>query len=197
MKPILFVDFDGTICHDRYWRTLPEDEHAAIQSLLFGRDTTKIVHDWMRGRYTAEEVNAYAAKEIGLEYDYLWNIFVDDCVTMFVSKDVLKTVYSLSDTYTTILITGNMDSFTRFTVPALSLEKYFDRIINSFYEGRHKTDNNGALFKKCADEYNIEISTCILLDDSSEVCDVFTAIGGMALRITSQTPIEQRLHELK
>lgn len=194
-KPILFVDFDGTICQERYWRSLPESEHDSIQKLLFGNDT-KMVHDWMRGHHTAEEVNQYASTKLALDYEYLWNLFVEDCKTMHVPNDVLKDIKSLGDTYTTILITGNMDSFSRFTVPALSLESYFEEISNSFYEGRHKTDDNGSLFFKFTDKYNVSIDDCVLLDDSDEVCQIFTKLGGTALQVSKSTPIENHLKGL-
>jgi FMN phosphatase YigB (HAD superfamily) len=195
MKPILFVDFDGTICHEQYWRSLPEVEHRRVQRLLFG-DDTKMVHDWMRGHYTAEEVNEYVSIKLGLDYDYLWKLFVDDCKTMHVSTDILNDIKALGDRYTTILITGNMDSFTRFTMPALSLEEYFDEISNSFHEGRHKTDENGSLFYKFTDKYNVQISDCVLLDDSDKVCNIFTELGGKALKVTSDIPVEKHLLSL-
>ncbi|MEZ4104057.1 MAG: hypothetical protein R3B60_02090 [Candidatus Paceibacterota bacterium] len=47
----LFVDFDGTLCDERYWRSLPTEEYEAIQELLF-KNNTQIVHDWMRGVYS-------------------------------------------------------------------------------------------------------------------------------------------------
>lgn len=196
MKPILFVDFDGTICHERYWRSLPETEHQGIQKLLFGEDT-QMVHDWMRGKYTAEEVNRFASDQLGLDYDYLWNIFVDDCKTMHVPESVLKSIKSLNNIYTTILITGNMDSFSRFTVPALSLEDYFDEISNSFYEGRHKTDDNGSLFNKFTNKYGVSVNNCVLLDDSDKVCAVFTKLGGTSLQVSSDVSIEQHLSKLQ
>jgi|TARA_Y100000310_G_scaffold342803_1_gene447513 hypothetical protein len=62
MKPILFCDFDGTICHDRYWRSLSPESHEALQELLFRGDKARI-SDWMRGKYTAEEINQFAAEK--------------------------------------------------------------------------------------------------------------------------------------
>lgn len=196
MKPILFVDFDGTICLERYWRSLPDSQHEGIQKLLF-RDDTTMAHDWMRGHYTAEEVNQYAAEKIGLDYDYLWNLFVDDCKTMHVSKDVLERIKALSSSYTTILITGNMDSFSRFTVPALSLEDYFNEISNSYYEGRHKTDDNGQLFSKFTDKHGTPITDCVLLDDSDSVCTLFNQLGGTAMQVSVTVPVEQHLKTLE
>ena len=41
-KPILFIDFDGTICYDKYWRSLPERYNNKIQKLLFQKDQSLI-----------------------------------------------------------------------------------------------------------------------------------------------------------
>ena len=53
-KPILFIDFDGTLCFDRYWRSLPQDMFSLVQQRLFGRDTTLAV-EWMLGKKTEVE----------------------------------------------------------------------------------------------------------------------------------------------
>lgn len=90
-------------------------------------------------------------------------------------------------------MTGNMDSFTRFTVPALALDKYFDSISNSFYEGKLKTDEGGKLFLDYAEKYDVCIEDCIVIDDSEKVCSVFEVLGGSAFRITPQNDIHHHL----
>lgn len=195
MKPILFLDFDGTICHDKYWRSLPPAQYAQVQELIFGNDRSRLT-DWMIGKYTAEEINQYVADCIGIPYDEFWKIFVRDCTTMQVSEDTLKKISSLRDTYTTILITGNMDSFTRFTVPALKLDTYFDHINNSFFEGKHKSDEQGAVFTSYADALRTPIQNCILIDDSLKNCETFTRLGGIAYQITPEKNIDQYLNLL-
>lgn len=183
-KPILFVDFDGTICMERYWRSLPPDEHRQVQELLFAHDRS-MVNDWMRGKYTAEEVNQYTADQTGIEYEYLWKIFIDDCTNMHVELSTLERLSALREQYVVILITGNMDSFSRFTATALQLENYFDIISNSFYEGRHKTDDGGQLFKDYAEKFDLDsLTECILLDDSDKVLDIFSTLGGISYKVT-------------
>ncbi len=80
-KPILFCDFDGVLCHDRYWRSLPPREHEKVQDLLFREDTT-LVNNWMRGKHTAEEINQIISEKIGIPFEKLWTVFVEDCKTM-------------------------------------------------------------------------------------------------------------------
>ena len=194
-KPILFCDFDGTLCHDRYWRSLPPDEHKKVQELLFRNDTT-LVNDWMRGRYSAEEINQFVSEKTGMPFKKLWGIFVDDCKTMQVSKKLLERLHCLRSRYAVILITGNMDSFSRFTQPALMLENYFDCISNSFYENIHKKDNRGEIFLKYAERYNVPIQNCILFDDSEGVCKVFTELGGTAYLVDSDQNFFSQLKNL-
>jgi len=81
IKPILFCDFDGVLCHDRYWRSLPFKEHEQVQELLFRNDTT-LLNDWLRGKYSAEEVNRLVSEEIAMPFEKLWKVFVKDCKNM-------------------------------------------------------------------------------------------------------------------
>ncbi|MFA6105760.1 MAG: HAD family hydrolase [Patescibacteria group bacterium] len=188
IKPVLFCDFDGTICHDRYWRSLPSEIYEKVQSLLFGLDKI-FINDWMRGKYTAEEANEYVSKKIDFPFEELWSLFVNDCKTMKVDSAVLNKLSALRNDYRTILLTGNMDSFSRFTVPALELNKYFDHVSNSYYEEKHKTDNNGEIFVEYCNKFKTNVSNSVLIDDSPKVCQIFAHLGGTVMQITPETDI--------
>ncbi len=168
-KPILFVDFDRTICFERYWRSLSPEKNEIVQSFLFGEDKA-LVKAWMKGAYTAEEVNKLVAQNIDMPYEELWELFVQDCKTMRVSSEVLEKLKELRSKYTVILITDNMDSFTRFTVPALQLDSVFDSITNSFVSKRPKNENQGKVFTEYAKTFDTPITSCFLLDDSVSTC---------------------------
>ncbi len=191
-KPILFCDFDGVLCFDKYWRSLLPDEFEKVQELLFRGDQT-IVNEWMRGKRTSEEVSQLIAEKTGISFDYLWNIFVQDCKTMHVSIDLLEKLDSLREKYIVILITGNMDSFGRFTKPALNLNNYFDHISNSFDEGLLKTDNKGEVFLRYCDKYGVPIEQCILFDDSKSVHKVFSELFGIAHLVSTERNLESHL----
>lgn len=195
-KPILFVDFDGTICHDRFWRSLAPEMDAKIQALLFGQDTAR-VRDWMLGKYSAEEINQFVADDINMPFETLWPLFVKECETMHVDQSVLERLSALRSAFTLILITGNMDSFSRFTVPALKLARYFDHISNSYDEGRHKTDHAGQIFADYARKYQADISTSVLIDDSKNACEIFALLGGKSCHITAGRDINHFLSALE
>ena len=188
MKPTLFIDFDGTLCHDKFWRILDPQIKQKITVFQSG-----VARKWMKGEYTSEEVNRLVAEESGVSYDDLWNIFVKDCETMAVSKEALNLLSVLRNEYHIVLITDNMDCLDRFTVPALHLNDHFDLIINSYNEKAGKCDNNGASFLKALDTLGSEIAGSRLIDNSQSACDLFERLGGKSHFVDTTTSLEQWL----
>jgi len=170
----LFIDFDGTICIDRFWRS--SAVYEKIQQALF-IDNAEKAADWMRGVYTAEEISQLVSDQTGIPYESLWSIFQKDCETMYVPADILQQIQILRNSFHVVLITGNMDSFTRFTLPALKLDRYFDAIVNSYDERQLKTDNAGETFLKYCQG---SIADAILVEDSQKSVDTFRELGGTA-----------------
>ncbi|MEZ4104058.1 MAG: HAD hydrolase-like protein [Candidatus Paceibacterota bacterium] len=130
---------------------------------------------------------------LGIPYQKLWELFVKDCKTMQVSRSALEMINALRKKFTVVLITGNMDSFSRFTAPALNLSNYFDLISVSYEEGKHKTDNDGDLFLEYANKLEVYIGDCILIDDNKKCCDLFTGHGGKAFKVNSVEETEEIL----
>ena len=130
MKPILFIDFDGTLCHDKFWKSIDPSSFAQIQNFLFSGDKS-VVRDWMKGDYSSEDINRLIANELNIPFEKIWKDFIYDCENMTISRDILKRIKKLRRNFETILITDNMDCFTRFTAPAKNLHLFFDRIVNS------------------------------------------------------------------
>lgn len=194
-KPIIFCDFDGVLCHDRFWRSLSPDQYEKVQEYLF-RNNLELVNDWMRGKYSAEEINKKVSENTDTPYDLLWDVFVSDCEQMSVSSDALEKLNSLRSRYTVILVTGNMDCFSRFTRPATELDRYFDHISNSFEEGILKTDENGRIFVQFAEKHGVPIQSCYGLDDSKNVNEVFSELGGTACLVTKEQDILYHLENI-
>lgn len=195
LKPILFVDFDGTLCHDRFWRSLPAEQYEKVQSFLFGEEKTH-VQEWMLGKRTAEEINELLAEHLDVPFQELWNVFVQDTSSMKVSQESLNAIKSLRDVYTTILITVNMDSFSRFTVPSLQLNDYFDVISNSYNEGLFKSDNDGEVFRKYIHTYQAPVASSILIDDSPSACATFLSLGGISRQVTGDNDLAYHLKQI-
>src|SRR3989338_11087799 len=188
MKPILFIDFDGTLCHDRFWRSIDASSFEKIQNFLFGANKSK-VDEWMRGIHSSEEINQLISKELNVPFKKEWEIFVADCANMKIPADVLNRIENLRKNYHTVLITDNMDCFTRFTVPVLKLNSYFDSIINSFDNKKFKSDNNGDIFLQVVNGRGSKIEDSILMDNSKGACNTFSKLGGMTRFVTSEKPL--------
>lgn len=152
-----------------------------------------MVVDWMKGTYTSEEINRIVSEETGLDYQYLWEIFVEDCKNMSVELETLETISKLRDVFTVVLITGNMDCFDRFTASTLQLNKYFDVIVNSYNEKQLKTDDIGSTFTKYLKG---DIKDAILIEDSEKSCLVFSQLGGTALRVINNDDTLKHLLKL-
>ncbi|MFA6132016.1 MAG: hypothetical protein WC702_03055 [Patescibacteria group bacterium] len=81
-KFVIFVDWSGTLCCDKFWRRLrDQDEMKVAHEKIFG-DGPALHDDWMRGQYSSEEINSLVAEWTGLPYDLLWQDFTATCCTM-------------------------------------------------------------------------------------------------------------------
>lgn len=195
MKKVLFIDFDGTLCHDRFWRSAGLEIRGRIQDLVFKKEK-EIADKWMRGEVSSEEINRLVSTELQIPFQNIWDIFVADCKGMQVSSSILKQINDLGDRFHTVLVTDNMDCFTRFTVPSLTLDSYFDLIVNSSEIRKRKGDNNGEVFSDVVSEFSSKLEDSTLIDDSQTVCANFTKLGGTSCLVTAERPLSAWLKSL-
>jgi FMN phosphatase YigB (HAD superfamily) len=196
MKQALFIDFDGVLCRDRFWRGLPREQYDLIQEQLI-EGNRELMDQWMRGKRTSEEVNQYVSELLGVPYEDVWQVFVQDAKAMQVSKEALQLISVLRERFLTILITVNMDSFDRFTVPALGLDSHFDLIVNSYNEGRFKFEEDGAMFADAAAKLGAAFLGAYLIDDSANNCAVFDKLGGTGFLVDAEHSTYDYLRQLQ
>ena len=196
-KFVIFIDWYGTLNSDLFWSgLLPRPEMKVAKQKLIGPDTD-IFNDWMRGKYTSEEINCLMAEWSGLPYELLWKEFVASCQVMSVDESVKEIIQELRLSAYVVLATCNMDCFNKFTVPALKLEEVFDKIIVSFDLGFLKTEKDGEFFLSTLHEINIPIERSFLIDDSKSLCDFFTALGGRAYQINNKDEVTAALENIR
>jgi FMN phosphatase YigB (HAD superfamily) len=189
IQKILFVDFNGIISYDTYWKSLLEPSHplheykAKIEEYLF-KQNPDIIKQWMLGKYTSEDIHQMLHHKLGVQYEKLFEIFKKDCREIDISEKVLEKVKELKSEYYCILSTGNMDCFDRFILPSNpQLAETFDEIDNSYYLGILKTTNNGEYFSNKAQSLHVDLKDCVVIDDSAKVCSVFEELGGFAINV--------------
>lgn len=194
MKQALFVDFDGTLCHDRFWQSLGERDYERINNFLFnGGD---LVDRWMRGKCNLEQVCEILSRELSLEYKTLREVLEDDCRNMRVAAADLEKIDWLKNKYVAAIVTVNMDCFDRFTVPELGLDNHFDCIVNSYNEGVLKHGENDGLLSVALAKTSADVNGSILIDDSEKACTAFKKLGGQALQVDQQKTLSYWLDHL-
>ena len=81
-KQNIFIDFDGTICFDYFWRSAPEEIKKIIGKFLF-QDNTYLLEDWMRGQKSSEDINQIISDNCNLDYNMIWSYFIKDYIHVF------------------------------------------------------------------------------------------------------------------
>jgi FMN phosphatase YigB (HAD superfamily) len=150
----------------------------------------------MNGIHTSEDINKKLADSLGVEYGFLWDVFVKDCQNMKVEDGVLEQLKKLRNRFKIVLITDNMDCFDRFTVPSLKLDEYFDVIVNSFNERLSKNENDGQLFREVIERVGSNPIDSILMDNSEKSCSVFEKLGGTSFLVTREKPLAHWLEKV-
>lgn len=185
-KSVLFVDFNGVVSYNPFWHSLRNKEHPLhvymeqIENYLF-KDAIEIVMDWMIGKHTSEEIHRLLEREIGVPYDTLFPLFCDECSHIDISHRILEHIQELRQWYHCVLITDNMDSFDRFTLPNNPmLYTVFNEIHNSYTMKRFKKSDEGAYFKEVVERQGAIFQNSILIDDSKNNCALFESLGGCA-----------------
>jgi FMN phosphatase YigB (HAD superfamily) len=196
MKPVLFIDFHGTLSNDYFWKSLSREVRQEITHVLFS-EPSLITREWMKGTYTSEDINKIMAEHLGLQYEELWHTFVNDCKSIQVIPEALPLMDELRKKYYTVLLTDNMDCFSRFVVPSLGLARHVDYIANSWDEKILKNEHNGEAFLRHVYRNNSSISDSILIDDSKSVCTLFENLGGTSYLVTRERPLTYWLTHLK
>ena len=170
---VVFVDWYKTLSTSSFWEyrpgsRLPPAELAEVSRYVFGQH--QLVRDWMLGAMAAEDVCALAGAYIGLRTDDVVADLEHSCRRMeLCDPSVIDTLRSISGRGIKVVVaTDNMDTFRRWTFPALHLDTVFDDALTSDGCGALKADlvdGQSPFFAPWLAEYGIAPSDAILLDD--------------------------------
>ena len=189
----IFLDWYNTSTHNTFWGHWAQDnrkfELDKINQALF-IDRPDLVDEWMRGACSCKFITEYLETKTGIRRDHLLKGLVQSSQEQQLLPEILPLIKQLQEKGIFVgIATDNMDVFTRWTLPALNLERYFDEIICSTDIGALKCDvsENGSLefFRKYLSKQNLQPQDCILIDDSSIVERTVLA-GKMGFRLTTE-----------
>lgn len=188
LNKILFIDFNGIISYNNFWKSLENLEHPLHEdlkkiNLFLFEENKQIVSDWMIGKFTSEDIHQIISKKLNINYATLFETFKNDCANIDISKKIVNQLKKLKKYYKIILITDNMDSFDRYTLPNNPILNIFDEIDNSYNMKKFKSSDNGKYFLEKIKKNKASIENCILIDNSENNCNKFKNLGGMAFNI--------------
>ncbi len=193
MKPYkcLFVDWHLTLSNSVFWEQFSDPAHphyplfTFMQAALFspaGAQTWGI--PWMRGQFTSEEVLTGVCRGADLDLAFALEELRRSCQQMRLVSDAIPDYIAglRARGLRVVIATDNMDTFQRWTVPALGLRTLFDDILCS-YELRalkEDADQHGQIrfFADYLQAHNIGPGESLLLDDGDETfCDIIRRFG--------------------
>jgi len=195
---VVFVDWDGTLSKSKFWgRWAGAPRYQRIQETLF-RDGRSLVRDWMRGRISYEEILRYVEGKTGIPYNALEDELRYSSENMsYIDPSVIEQVQELRNNGVKVIIaTDNMDTFQRWTVPALELDILFDAILTSNAQGALKTDfksdGTSMFFSRYFLPGGVDPAETVLIDDSSDT-KVLEGTGMDFLHVTDDAPLTHHL----
>lgn len=133
---VVFVDWYKTVSTSLFWQQRPGCRLAAADSArMHGYVFTRaeLLRQRMVGAVAAEDVCAQAARRLGLDAADLLADLEHSCRSMeFDDPAAVDAIQAIrGQAIQVVLATDNMDTFSRWTVPALHLGGIVDAILNS------------------------------------------------------------------
>ncbi len=203
----VFIDWNGTLSDSKFWGHLEDKTHPKhhifekIEDSLFG-SLKHLIKPWMRGEQTSEQIVHQIAKVADLNKEELISEFIESCKSMkLVSDRIFEITKQLqSQGVKVVVATDNMDSFTRWTIPALKLETMFDNILNSYDLGVLKGDfddkGESLFFNWYLADHELSPTECVLIDDSEDKDGKIQGYGINYRKIKDSSELESVLGDL-
>ena len=173
----IFIDWDGTLTRARFWGHWATGENAKtyeiIQERFFATEQDFLAR-WMRGGETAESCATLLSGITGLNpANLLINLEISCKQMQFISESLTSLIHDLRRTGVKVVIaTDNMDTFGRWTVPALGLRDMADSILDSYSLHVLKKEalpsGKSAFFSAYLESQGIQPGETLLLDDNAK-----------------------------
>ena len=202
----VFINWSGTLSNSKFWEQLADPLHPRsswfqkLEYSLFNNLKDKI-RPWMRGKYTSEQICKMVAEDTGFNYETILQDFIIGCQKMRLSSPrLLEVVEKIRHKGSECIIaTDNMDSFRRWTIPALNLEKYFDDFLISWELKCLKGDLENGQSKFFANYFkhqSLAFEDCVLLDDDLDESGIYARLGIDYVQISSPSDLVKKLEEI-
>ncbi|MGC4104746.1 MAG: HAD family hydrolase [Thermomicrobiales bacterium] len=200
-QAVVLLDWHRTLSHSLFWGHWSGSQDAArreaatrLADACFGGDGT-VLASWTRGDMTAEAVIAAVAASAGVDPLLALDGLAESCAQMeFASPGILPLVGRLRAGGVRVgIATDNMDTFMRWTVPAMELRDAFDPILSSAelralkagpLDATGESPFFGALLADLAPGTHV-----YLVDDGADTAPVAEAVGIAFCHVTPERDV--------
>lgn len=187
-KPkVLFIDWHKTLSYSFFWSQLSEKDHPynnyhhIINQWLFEKNI-HLIENWMKGLFNTEQICQKISTENNLNEQIIYNALKESSEKMKLCSprivDIIKNIRQQG--ISVIIATDNMDTFRKFTIKSLGLDKIFDDFLISNELGvlKYEVENNAIpFFDNFLKANNLRYEDVILLDDSEEKSGIYEKLG--------------------
>jgi FMN phosphatase YigB (HAD superfamily) len=198
----VFIDWYKTLSDSIFWEHLKGTKDFELISKALFEDSNKIINPWMRGKFTAEEVSKLVSGKTKIDYKYIFDNLEKSAKTMIFGTTLIpKLINALTAKGVKVYIaTDNMDTFTRWTVPAMRINKFFTGFYSSDKIGFLKKDmddhGRSKFFNKIIEHKSFDFTNSLFLDDNLKIADITTKLGMTFIGIKSTKHTEEVLKEI-
>ena len=184
---VIFLDWNQTLSHSLFWGHLKDvnnkNNHIErpIINWLF-HENRHIVNDWIRGKFSSEEVCEKISLDTGIDRNIIFDELVESCKSMtFYDPELITIIQNLRQSGLKVVVASdNMDTFRKYTIPTLKLDSIFDDFLISSEIGFGKEDSlNGRslFFDNYMSEKGFSYNEAVLFDDSANKMEICRELG--------------------
>jgi len=204
MPKIIFLDWNGTLSVSKFWERLANSKHRyhgyfqPIEEFLFKKNDY-LIKDWMLGRFDSEEICRIIGEGTGLDPKIIFEELEKSARQMkFVNPQIPAIIREIRKKTKVVVATDNMDTFERFTIPGMGLEKIFDGFLISCEIGCFKYDLSESgipFFDNYLKANGLSYKEAVLVDDSEERTGTFEKLGFLIRKVDSPNQLFNILRE--
>ncbi|MFA5210970.1 MAG: hypothetical protein WC414_00510 [Patescibacteria group bacterium] len=193
---VIFIDWYKTLSNSLFWDN--SIYFSSFREFLF-INNRPLLDSWMRGEYTYLDIAKILSEKFSISFtDILSDLEYSSKNMKFVSEDIPILLNKIRNKgIKVVLASDNMDTFRKFTMPAMNLEKMFDDFLLSPEIKALKKDikdDSLVFFAKYFEKNNLLYNEAILIDDNDEHAEIYLQKGFKIEKINNVSELLARLN---
>jgi FMN phosphatase YigB (HAD superfamily) len=203
----IFFDWNKTLSNSLFWDQLADPKHERhnwhknIINFVFA-ENKGLINDWMLAKIDEKYIAKIISERFGYSKETVLKDLAESCEKMkIVNEEVLEIIAKLRKKgIKCVIATDNMDTFLKYTRPAMNLDKHFDDFLVSFDQKILKFDvrnNSVPFFDDYLKNNNLLYQDVLLIDDCIDKSGTYEKLGFEILQIFSPEDFVNKLKTLE